>query len=120
LITCYASVIGGGCNNCSCERSVVAGGDTNYANATLTTIGGGQLNRACAGCSSILGGQCNTLSATHTEAAIVGSCINSVSAKALHANTLVLVLSDVPSGCDTANLVPGAIYNDSGTLKIKT
>ena len=82
-----------------------------------TAIGGGLKNKACANHSSVLGGQCNTLKSAHADSAIVGSCINSVSAKTLHANTLVLVLSDVPTSAD--NLVNGAIWNDSGTLKIK-
>ena len=60
-------------------------------------------------------GSLNTVKSAHTNAAALGSGVNTVSGNMVHANSLYLVLSDIPTS-DPG--VDGVVWNSSGTLKI--
>ncbi len=113
----HATVAGGKCNVSNGGYSAIGGGRNNYigVSAVDSTIVGGISGSICSLRSAILGGKENCIQSDHDNAFIVGSEITSVSGCMLHANCLWL--GNLPSS-DT-DLVPGIVWNDSGTLKIK-
>ena len=112
----YASTIGGYYNDASGGGSTVAGGNNNDTSGTFSFIGGGCYNViTTAGCmGAIIGGESNYLK--HVGSAIAGgTCVASVSANMLHAQSLYL--KTLP----TSNPgVPGVVWNNNGCLMIST
>ena len=114
------SFIGGGSVNtinALANAANIVGGLNHTINGTgdCSVIGGGSTNTTSGLFSFIGAGEKNTIKTGHNCAAVVGSNINSVSANLLHANSLYLVLSDIPTS-DPG--VEGVVWNSSGTLKV--
>jgi len=112
----YASTIGGYYNDASGGGSTVAGGNNNDTCGTFSFIGGGDDNViTTAGCiGAIIGGECNYLK--HVGSAIAGgTCVTSVSANMLHAQSLYL--KTLPTS-DPG--VAGVVWNNGGCLMIST
>ena len=108
--------VAGGVGNCVSQiAGFVGGGSSNSVAASAATIAGGVDNTASSKESFIGGGTKNTIKTAHGCASVVGTNINSVSGKLLHANSLYLVLSDIPTS-DPG--VDGVVWNSSGTLKV--
>ena len=109
------ATIGGGVQNninSGANGSTITGGQNNTVGATLGTIAGGKLNNVCANASFIGGGCCNTIKCTHPNSAIVGaSYMDSVSSNMLHACTLYLMASALPTS-DPG--VAGVVYLSGG------
>jgi len=112
----YAGVIGGYYNDACGGGSAVAGGNNNDTHANFSFIGGGDDNSICGTAveSALIGGNCNYT--THCRSAIAGgTCVTSVSANMLHAQSLYLktLPTSNPGVC-------GVVWNDGGTLKISS
>lgn len=90
-----------------------AAGNLNTASGNYATVGGGLTNIADGLNSAILGGTTNDTN-EYANAMIVGSNITASLANALHCNRLVITQIPVAS----AGLPSGAVWSDSGTLKI--
>ena len=108
-----ATVGGGYSNTASGHRATVGGGNSNTASSNYATVGGGLTNIADGLNSAILGGTTNDTNEL-ASAMIVGSNITASLANALHCNRLVITQIPVAS----AGLPSGAVWSDSGTLKI--
>jgi hypothetical protein len=91
----------------------IGGGIGNTASGNYATVGGGSTNIADGLNSAILGGTTNDTN-EYANAMIVGSNITASLANALHCNRLVITQIPVAS----AGLPSGAVWSDSGTLKI--
>jgi len=112
----FASVVGGYYNDATGGGSAVAGGNNNDVCANFSFIGGGDDNviTGAGPESAVVGGNANNL--RHCRAAIAGgTCVSSVSAEMLHAQSLFL--KTLPTS-DPG--VAGVVWNSSGTLKIST
>lgn len=109
------STICGGLENTITDGYAVSigGGITNTASGNYATVGGGSMNIADGLNSAILGGERNDTN-EYANAMIVGSNITASLANALHCNRLVITQIPVAS----AGLPSGAVWSDSGTLKI--
>ena len=123
--------IGGGqCNVIDAGNlSVIGGGSKNTSSAGCTVIGGGRNNEICTAGSfgGILGGDANEVN--HACSFVIGSAIVTHAADTTHTNHLtvsgsggssVVILRNLPASSDGSGLATGQLYNDSGTLKIKT
>jgi len=108
--------VGGYYNDATGGGSAVAGGNNNDVCANFSFIGGGDDNviTGAGPESAVVGGNANNL--RHCRAAIAGgTCVSSVSAEMLHAQSLFL--KTLPTS-DPG--VAGVVWNSSGTLKIST
>ncbi len=127
-----ASVVGGGAYVCATGNGAVAiGGFCQAAIGTRSTVLGGYQSKACGdhstvgGCqnqafgenSVVIGGHSSTVRANHTNSAVFGTNIASVSSDMLHATSLFLSAACLPTSDPN---IPGVVWNDSGTLKIST
>ena len=107
---------GGSLNNISCDFATIAGGTNNTVRATGGTVSGGCDNCTCANHGFIGGGHSNHIKSGHTCSAIVGGTdMCTVSANMLHAKTLFLVASALPTS-DPG--VDGVIWRSGCSLRI--
>jgi len=110
--TC-SSILGGTDNTITGEIGSIAGGQCNtIACGTVAVVAGGCKNTVCSNAGFIGGGSDNTIKTAHTCSAIVGGTdMRTVSANMLHAKTLFLVASALPTS-DPG--VAGVVYLSGG------
>lgn len=98
---------------CNAPLSFIGAGYNNFILAGCSSsIVSGEQNRVCSVFSSVLGGYCNCTVHPHTF--IAGCGITTSMGCAMYTNRLVI--SNVPTS--SAGLPAGAVWSDSGTLKI--